>query len=241
GGTTDFNGSAAVSFDNANVNHVDEEIDVSDKLGNGSPVALGVATVGVDTLPKEFTYSRNVGPYDDAGEYGVENTASFVTNDTEKRGSDSWTVNVHVLQPNVGGRDCTLTIGYWKNHAGLGHGHQADVLSQYLPIYLGTQGGAKSVKVESNVQAVELLNKSNDASNGINKLYAQMLGAKLNIANGADGSAVSGTIAAADAFLASHSAADWNTLSDADKQRVLDWATTFDKYNNGLIGPEHCG
>ena len=40
--------------------------------------------------------------------------------------------------------------------------------------------------------------ESGDASNGINKLYAQLLAAKLNIANGANGSAVLQTITQAD-------------------------------------------
>jgi hypothetical protein len=79
-----------------------------------------------------------------------------------------------------------------------------------------------------------------DASNRINKLYAQSLGAKLNIANGADGSAVASTIAAADAFLATKDSLNWAGLTKARKAQVLSWITTLDNYNNGLIGPGHC-
>ena len=92
----------------------------------------------------------------------------------------------------------------------------------------------------SAAQAVGLLDKSDDASNGINKLYAQLLAAKLNIASGADGSAVSQAITQADAFLATHAAADWQSLSAAERQSVLTWMATLDDYNNGRIGPGHC-
>ncbi len=139
--------------------------------------------------------------------------------------------------PPTGG-GCTRTIGYWKNHAGFGP--QADVVTPLLPQWLGTSGGAKSVQVTTAALAVALLDKSGDASNGINKLYAQLLAAKLNIANGASGSAVLQTITQADLFLATHAAADWNSLSSAQRQQVLAWAATLDDYNNGKIGPAHC-
>jgi hypothetical protein len=136
------------------------------------------------------------------------------------------------------GDACTRTIGYWKNHAGFGP--QADVVTPLLPRWLGTSGGAKSVHVTTAALAVALLDKSGDASNGINKLYAQLLAAKLNIANGASGSAVLQTITQADLFLATHAAGDWNALSSAQRQQVLTWAATLDDYNNGKIGPAHC-
>lgn len=136
------------------------------------------------------------------------------------------------------GEGCTRTIGYWKNHAGFGP--QADVVTPLLPQWLGTSGGAKSVHVTTTALAVALLDKSGDASNGINKLYAQLLAAKLNIASGANGSAVLQTITQADLFLASHAAADWSSLSSAQRQQVLAWAATLDDYNNGKLGPGHC-
>ncbi len=77
-------------------------------------------------------------------------------------------------------------------------------------------------------------------SNGITKLYAQLLGAKLSIADGAGDGAVAMAIAAADAFLASHDWTDWNGLSTAQKDMVMAWHGMFDDYNNGEIGPGHC-
>jgi len=166
------------------------------------------------------------------------NTATFVADITGASGSDSWTVDVSV-PCNIG---CTLTIGYWKTHAGLGP--QPGVVSQFLPIWLGTPRlpgeSNKSIEVTSAEQAVFILNFRGDASNGINKLYAQLLAAKLNQASGADISAVASTISAADAFLATHNSLDWAGLSRAQKQLVLGWATTLDNYNRGITGPGHC-
>ncbi|HET7272538.1 MAG TPA: hypothetical protein VFI90_15805, partial [Rubrobacter sp.] len=90
-GTTDFSGTAAVDFTNATVTYVDESIDVSDSLQG----PLG--TVAAADAPKTFTYTRNVGPYQDCGNYEVPNTASFKTNDTGATGEDSWKVDVTVL------------------------------------------------------------------------------------------------------------------------------------------------
>jgi len=228
GGTTDFSGSANVAFDSAPTTEVDKCITVSDTL-QGS-----LGTVCAGDAPMTFTYSRYVGPYSSCGEFTVDNTASFVTNTTGTTGESSWTVNVTVP---CGG--CTLTIGYWKTHAG-GVGHNADMVTDLLPIWLGTAGGAKSVQVTSASQAISLLSMSGDPSNGINKLYAQLLGARLNIAAGADGAAVASTISAADGFLATRNAADWNSLTKPQRAQVLSWAATLDNYNNGLIGPGHC-
>ncbi len=237
-GTTDFSGTAAVSFSSADINRKDTCVDVTDTFAG----TLGTACY-TDTLPKTFTYSRSVGPYDVCGPYTVDNTASFITNDTDTTGSASWTVNVNV-PCNQG---CTLTIGYWKNHAGFGP--QADMVTPLLPQYLGTQllgvPLGKSIKVTTNSQAVQYLsfNGSNnifDASNGINKLYAQLLAAKLNIQNGANGSSVSSTIFAADTFLTTHNSLDWASLSKSQKNQVLNWMTTLDNFNNGLVGPGHC-
>ena len=76
--------------------------------------------------------------------------------------------------------------------------------------------------------------------NGITKLYAQMLGAKLNVANGASDADIADVLAEADAFLADHDHMDWRSLTKDQRMMVLDWHGTFDAYNNGLIGPGHC-
>lgn len=229
GGSTNFSGSAAVDFTNATKSEVDKRINVNDTLQG----ALGAVTAGVDTLPKIFAYARTIAAYTTCGNYTVNNVASFLASDSGASRSAAWTVNV-----NVPCKGCSLTIGYWKTHAGFGP--QADMVTRLLPQWLGTPSTGKSVQVTTAAQAVTLLEKSADASNGINKLYAQLLGAKLNIKNGADGSAVAKAIADADKLLALYNANDWKSLSKSQQSDVNKLATTFDNYNNGLIGPGHC-
>jgi hypothetical protein len=225
-GTTNFAGSENVSFINATMNEIDESINVlDDRYGS-------LGTVLYSETPKTFNYVLSVGPYDASGTYQCTNIASFVTNDTKTTGTSNWTVTINV--PSSG---ATLTIGYWKTHAGFGP--QKDMVTQYLAKWLGIAGGTKSVQVTTTTQAVQYLSMNGDASNGINKLYAQLFAAKLNIANGTDGSVISGTVTDADAFLAANNYLDWNSLSKTKKNQVLGWSTTLDNYNNGLMGVPH--
>lgn len=139
------------------------------------------------------------------------------------------------------GDGCTNTIGYWKNWDG--SGPQADVVSALLPITLGN-GGGSSVVVSNTTMSHAILDMSYGGgapSNGISKLMAQLLGAKLSIANGASNADVAATITAADTFLTSHSVGDWSSLSKAEKGMVNGWMTALDDFNNGITGPGHCG
>lgn len=176
---------------------------------------------------------------DDAVDSDADPTTGLTACTTLDAGENDMTWDAGIFSPPPPG-GCTLTIGYWKTHGGFGP--QPDYVTQYLPIWLGTSGGAKSMYVNSGVIAHDILTMKTygDPSNGITKLYAQLLGAKLNIADGANGSAIAGTIAAADSFLATHNYLDWNSLSKTQKKNVLAWMTTADNYNNGLIGPGHC-
>ena len=135
---------------------------------------------------------------------------------------------------------CSRTIGYWKTHAGFGP--QANVVSQYLPIWLGDPGGTKSILVSDSAIAHDILMKDvyGENSNGITKLYAQLLAAKLNYASGADITDVINAITKADAFLADYNWTDWDSLSRKMQKNVLHWHGKLDDYNNGIIGPGHC-
>ena len=135
---------------------------------------------------------------------------------------------------------CSHTIGYWKNHAGFGP--QADVVSQYLPIWLGNDNGLSSMPVVDAQMAVDILKMKTYGApkNGITKLLAQLLGSKLSIASGAADADIADAIAAADAFLSTHAWTDWTNLSKDEKNHVLNLMSTFDQYNNGYIGPGHC-
>jgi hypothetical protein len=227
------------TFASATVNEVDECVNVTDSMAG----ALG--TVCAADSPKTFSYSTTIGPFSEeqCGDHVVDNTASFLTNDSGASGSSSASVNVTVVcEPPSG---CTRTIGYWKTHAGLGKGKQADVVSPLLPIWLGTAVGAKSINVTTAALAVQLLsmngsNNVHDASNGINKLYAQLLGAKLNKASGATTGGVSTTMSAADSFLANNNSLNWAGLTATQQATVNAWMTKLDSYNNGNEGTLHC-
>ena len=147
------------------------------------------------------------------------------------------------IEPGQKDEGCTLTIGFWKKHAGFSP--QPDMVSALLPIWLGDEGGAKSINVTTNLMAVQFLSQHvyGSPENGITKLYAQLLGAKLNIASGAGYMAVSDIIDAADAFLADHNWTDWDALVEAESPLVDSvnyWHGMLDDYNNGYIGPGHC-
>lgn len=186
----------------------------------------------------EYCYSTSFGYFVDItnvsamcdSHYDFTNIATITEKDTHETHSDGTTVDIYTC-PCGGG--CTLTIGYWKTHAGF-TGRNPDRVTPYLPFSLGL------VTVTSASQAVNILSFQGNASNGINKLMAQLLAAKLNIANGADGSAVASTIGAADGFLSTYSSSSWTSLTKAQQKQVLNWMTTLDNYNSGYIGPGHC-
>ncbi|MEW6413575.1 MAG: hypothetical protein AB1483_14055, partial [Candidatus Zixiibacteriota bacterium] len=134
---------------------------------------------------------------------------------------------------------CTRTIGFWG--AWDGFGPQPDSVTQYLPQWLGNEGGTESIAVTNTTISSEIFDMAWDSpKNGIIKLYAQLLAAKLNFAAGADDSEVAGVVSDADDFLADHGYADWYSLSKDDQKMVLGWMETLDYYNNGDIGPGHC-
>jgi hypothetical protein len=137
------------------------------------------------------------------------------------------------------GLNCTLTIGYWKTHAGF-TGRNADRVTPMLPQWLGNIGGLKTVKVTSAGDAVSLLSNSGDASNGVNKLYSQMLAAKLNISRGASPAAVNSILGAADSFLAANSSSDWSGAEQDRKDAGQQLAVDVRSVQQRLIGPGHC-
>jgi hypothetical protein len=232
------NAFAPFDFAAATVNEVDECVSVTDSMAG----ALG--TVCAADAPKTFTYTKAIGPFMECGSRTVGNTASYRAADSGASGSASASVTVTVTGCEPPKDGCTRTIGFWKNHAGLGP--QADVVSPLLPVWLGTAGGAKSVNVTTAAKAVSLLRMEGSngvfsASNGINKLYAQLLAAKLNGKSNADLAPVAAVVAASDAFLAGHNSLSWSGLSLLQKGTVLAWMAKLDSYNNGNEGPAHCG
>jgi len=186
--------------------------------------------------------SYAISPQDQGGDDANDSDADLVTGKTICTTLDpgeydpTWDCGLYRV-PQEG---CTLTIGFWKTHSGFGP--QDNVTGMYLPQWLGTAGGTHSIAVTDSAIAHDILmrNVYGSNSNGITKLYAQMLAAKLNIAAGADPTDVTAFIALADAFLADHDYTDWDSLDKPTQKMVLGWMSEFDDYNNGIIGPGHC-
>jgi hypothetical protein len=223
-GTTDFNGSAAVDFSEATINHVDECLDVNDTYAG----VIGTVCYG-DGVPKTFTYTRDIGPYNECGDYTVGNSAQFETNDTHTMGSDSWTINVHV--PCAGG--CTLTQGYWKTHSEFGPAPYDDTWAM-LP------NGANPVFFLSSKTWYQVFWTSPSGGNAYYILAHQYMAAKLNFLNGASSTpAVDAAIAWAETQFFNIYTPSSN-LSKSVRQQAVYYADLLDQYNKGLIGPGHC-
>jgi hypothetical protein len=120
-------------------------------------------------------------------------------------------------------QNCTFTQGYWKNHPAVWPSGN---------VTLGTVSYTPA-------QLLAIFNQP-AAGNGLLILAHQLIAAKLNIMNGADGSSVASTIIAADALIGGLVVPPVGSgfLSPAS---VNSLATTLDNFNNGLIGPGHCG
>jgi uncharacterized protein DUF5979 len=117
---------------------------------------------------------------------------------------------------------CTFTQGYWKTHP-------AD-----WPVTTLTLGTVTYTQA----QLLAILGQEVNG-NGLISLAKQLIAAKLNVADGADPTAVSAAIAAADALIGGlvvppvGSGFLAPSTTDATK-------TTLANYNQGLTGPGHC-
>ena len=253
-GITNYEGQEGIYF-------VDDEVEVELPEPETEYIDETATLTDLETFPKGFDMDLAPGPWHLEGSdtirfcknitnvdaecgstYYFNDTAKLVEDDsgTEHEGD----VSVVITTPECECGGCTRTIGYWKNHAGQGPGNQADEITPLIAaaggtIWLGTPGGAKSIAVTSAAQAASIIDNAGGA-NKFNQLYAQMLAAKLNALNGACDDAIEETVTAADTFLATHNAGDWDSLSKADQKKVNGWATTFEAYNSGEIGPGHC-
>jgi hypothetical protein len=128
------------------------------------------------------------------------------------------------------GGTCTLTQGYWKTHGPIPTGNNSnewDVASLTLGTVLYT---------DLELQAIFDMPAG---GNGLIALAHQLIAAKLNIANGADGTAVDGAIAAADALIGGLVIPPVGTGS-LPSSATSALTNTLASYNEGAIGPGHC-
>ena len=229
-GTTDFSGSADVTFSDTPDDEIDECVDVND-----TNVGF-LGTVCADEAPATFYYSLWFGNHPDADVYlecGYNehpNVADFETNDTGTTGDDDWTVTADVTCE----YGCTLTQGYWKTHNDSFWGGAPTDDTWYLILPDAEQSEFDS----SGMSWFEVFWTSPKGGNVWYQLAHQWMAAKLNILNGADPSAVSGIMDDAYDWLVNHDPAA--KIKGKDAKDAHGWATMLDGYNNGDIGPGHC-
>lgn len=120
-------------------------------------------------------------------------------------------------------QNCTFTIGYWKTHP------------EAWPVTSLTLGTVSYTQAE----LLSILNTPS-GGNGLIILAHQLIAAKLNIANGADPSFISGVIASGDATIGSLVVPPVGSDFLAPSSTSAD-AHSLDDWNNGITGPGHCG
>jgi len=173
--------------------------------------------VEIGDLYDETGVSGDLAELEDGQQYYF---AVFANDENGNADSD---LSVIVNDQTTATTNCTYTVGYWKNH------------EEAWPVTSLTLGTV----VYTKAQLLSILNES-VGGNGLVSLCHQLIAAKLNIAQGADPTAASATIAAADAQIGSLvcppvGAGFLSPGSTSAKTQTLD------DYNNGITGPGHCG
>lgn len=132
-----------------------------------------------------------------------------------------------VCEP-VGG--CTYTQGYWKTHGPIPTGNNVNE----WPVTDLTLGSV----LYTDLQLQSIFDKPAQG-NGLISLAHQLIAAKLNVADGADDSAIAGAIAAADALIGGLTVPPVGAGS-LPSSATSALTNTLASYNEGLIGPGHC-
>ncbi len=117
--------------------------------------------------------------------------------------------------------DCSLTQGFWKNHG------------EAWPVEELILGGTTYTKAQ--LLVILMTAPRGDATY---ILIHQLIAARLNVASGADPTAIADTLVAADAWLAANPLGSKPT--DAARDAGIALAALLDDYNNGVTGPGHC-
>lgn len=125
---------------------------------------------------------------------------------------------------------CTYSQGFWKTHGPVPTGNNLD----QWPVNSMTLGTV----LYTDLQMQSIFDQPAQG-NGLISLAHQLIAAKLNIANGADGSAVTQAINDADALIAGRVVPPVGAgiLSSGSTSALVN---TLTAYNEGAIGPGHC-
>ncbi|MFO1074726.1 MAG: hypothetical protein U1E17_18955 [Geminicoccaceae bacterium] len=131
-------------------------------------------------------------------------------------------------------KGCTFTQGYWDSHGPVPKGNN-DFTWPEPP---RTAGLSLGVVPYTPTQLQSILQQPTQG-NGLVSLAHQLIAAKLNVANGADATAISTTIASADALIGTLVVPPVGTGSLTPAQ-TASLNETLTDYNEGAIGPGHC-
>lgn len=190
-----------------------------------------ISQTTVEIFPEIFTCPADQSLYID-GVYTetYTNTAYLDGDNTDLEASAEVRVNCLVPPSDV----CTLTLGYWKTHSEFGPAAYDDTWA-LLP------SGAGTPFYLSGSTWLEVFNTA-PTRNAYYQLAHQFMAATLNVLSGADPSAVSAELSAAEALFNTYTPAQIATQSPSSHLRIqmLTLASTLDNYNNGIIGPGHC-
>jgi len=130
----------------------------------------------------------------------------------------------------VGGAGCTYTQGFWKTHGPIPTGNNTNV----WPVNNLTLGTVNYTDLQ-----LQSIFDTPAGGNGLIALAHQLMAAKLNIANGADGTTIAASIAAADALIGGLviPPVGGGSLAPAATSALI---SALANYNEGATGPGHC-
>jgi hypothetical protein len=223
--TTLFNASRNVTFQNANIVETDRCVQLNDTFSNG---VSWPQTVCINNASQTFTYTRIIGPYNESGQYEVENVASIVGKNITAPVTITIEVPPGVVEEPPEEGNCTLTQGYWSTHSSFGPAPYDDTWAQI---------GENTIFYNSSQTWYQVLTTP-PAGNAYYILASQYIAARLNQERGADTSVVAEELARGEELL--QNITPTSTISPATRQEMISIAETLDQYNNGQIGPGRC-
>lgn len=159
-----------------------------------------------------------------------------VVGDLAKTG-DSFILGMSVMSVENIDPGCTRTIGYWKTHSKYGPAKKADdTWNLILPT------GTDAPFFLSGKTYFQVLGTA-PRGNPYYILAHQYIAAELNFLAGAYNGAVDDEFAAAKVLLQTYTPAQVASMANnnADKKAFITLGGILDNYNNGIIGPGHCG
>jgi hypothetical protein len=229
-------GTASVSFAGVSPKtETDKCIDISDSLVESVNKTICVSDLDASGR-YQFTYQYDVKSYPDLKcdeTIKIPNKASFLASNQNGESDDAGYAYSGVWVKSECLKGCTLTQGYWKTHSQAG---PAPYDERWITAV--TPSGSATTFFASGQTWLEVF-RTQPAGNAYYNLAHQYMAAKLNILNGASApTEVQQAISAAESFFSGRSP---TAPMDATlRKQVLAWASTLDKFNNGLIGPGHC-